>query len=189
MAARTTPQERVQYDYDIDLLPSSRAEAAISGSRLYFTSLECRHGHREPRLTRDASCIGCRRMHRQRNRHQPYRPENWETRRNRGPAGLLLQWARRRARIKRIEISITLADIVVPENCPCCGTMMTNKRKPDSGRSPSRHSPSLDRLRPDHGYVPGNVAVICFACNTRKGPSSLEELKRIVSWLGKALDQ
>ena len=40
-------------------------------------------------------------------------------------------------------------------------------------------SPSLDRIVPDRGYVPGNVRVVSDRANRLKGDRNLEELRRL----------
>lgn len=78
--------------------------------------------------------------------------------------------ARTRARQSSIPFTITVNDIVIPENCPVCGkTMKRNIGKP------SHDSPSIDKYIPSLGYTPENVWVICKECNVRKQDLSGEE--------------
>lgn len=42
-------------------LPTSRPQARLAGSRLYFTGNPCKHGHVGPRFTIDAHCVQCSR--------------------------------------------------------------------------------------------------------------------------------
>ena len=77
---------------------------------------------------------------------------------------VLMKNSRRRAKQKQIEHSIGPDDIIVNDDCPCCGTTMAcSKGKYSSS------SPSLDRIDSAKGYVPGNVQVICHGCNSLKG--------------------
>jgi hypothetical protein len=46
-----------------------------------------------------------------------------------------------------------------------------------------QYGPSVDRLNPVKGYVPGNIAVISWRANAIKRDASLAELKAIVAWL------
>ena len=48
-------------------------------------------------------------------------------------------------------------------------------------RSPSK--PSLDRLVPDKGYVPGNVIWISLRANQMKNDGTSEELFKVAEWL------
>jgi hypothetical protein len=61
--------------------------------------------------------------------------------------------------------------------CPCCGTPFVY-----AGRHATR-SPSLDRVNNALGYVPGNVRVICYRCNTLKSDASIEEVKAILAYM------
>ena len=44
-------------------------------------------------------------------------------------------------------------------------------------------SPSLDRIIPELGYVPGNVQVISHQANTMKSNATLKELKAFAAWV------
>src|ERR1700722_15677552 len=68
---------------------------------------------------------------------------------------LLLCYARRRAKDKKMEFSITIDDIVIPEKCPVLGIPLfriANKHCPNS--------PSLDRIDNLKGYTKDNICVI-----------------------------
>lgn len=62
---------------------------------------------------------------------------------------------------------------MIPETCPVLGIPLTIGGK----RSPS--SPSLDRIDPALGYVPGNIRVISDRANRLKGARSLHALLRL----------
>jgi hypothetical protein len=63
---------------------------------------------------------------------------------------------------------------------PCCaipdnlGIALVYGRKSKAGPAPS--SPSIDRIRPELGYVPGNVRVISMRANQIKSNASADEL-------------
>ncbi len=59
------------------------------------------------------------------------------------------------------------------ESCPILHIKLTH----DGNRD---HSPSLDRIIPQKGYVKGNVQVISLRANRIKSDATLEELERIV---------
>jgi len=46
-------------------------------------------------------------------------------------------------------------------------------------------SPSVDRIRPELGYVPGNVAVISVKANFIKGNATAAEIRLVAEWLDK----
>jgi hypothetical protein len=83
--------------------------------------------------------------------------------------------ARARARREGVEFSIDASDVVIPETCPVFGTPFDMRDNVDM-RGPRYDVPSLDRIDPSKGYVPGNVWVISFAANRIKCDSTPEEL-------------
>lgn len=88
----------------------------------------------------------------------------------------LLRAAKRRAKDRGVEFSITLEDIVVPNICPLLGIPL---KKGDVKAGPN--SPSLDRKNNDLGYVKGNVWVISRRANIAKNDLSLAELELLVA--------
>lgn len=83
------------------------------------------------------------------------------------PAGRLVQ---KRADCKRYNVTfqLTLKDFQeMPDSCPQCGNPF------GTGRT---DSPSLDRLVPAMGYVPGNVEWVCMGCNARKRDMTYAEM-------------
>lgn len=54
-------------------------------------------------------------------------------------------------------------------------------RARDSGSRESR--PSLDRFIPANGYVIGNIRVISFRANRIKSDATLEEMRRVLSYM------
>lgn len=90
--------------------------------------------------------------------------------------------AKHRAKFKLLRFEITLDDIKIPEFCPLLGIRLC------SGTGVvSDSSPQLDRLRPELGYIPGNVAVISKRANSIKQDASAEELELIAANLRKLL--
>lgn len=83
----------------------------------------------------------------------------------------LYSCARGRAKQKNLEFSISKQDIVVPEFCPLLGIKMEMHDK----RIHS-NSYTLDRVKPELGYVPGNIWVISAKANVIKNNATLEEL-------------
>lgn len=65
--------------------------------------------------------------------------------------------------------------------CPCCGTDFLTDYK--NLRKPLPNSPTVERIYPERGYVLGNVALICFRCNTLKRDATIEELEKVVAWM------
>jgi hypothetical protein len=65
--------------------------------------------------------------------------------------------------------------------CAGCGVAWAQFDGSWHGVQPN--SPSIDRRVPALGYVPGNVNLICHRCNTLKGDSTPEELRRLADWM------
>lgn len=85
--------------------------------------------------------------------------------------------ARHRADAEGLPFAITKADITIPSHCPILGIPLF--RGPRGGRD---HSPSLDKVRPELGYVPGNVIVISNRANRLKADATIKELRDIASF-------
>lgn len=90
----------------------------------------------------------------------------------------MLSSARARAKIRGIEFSITAEDIVAPVFCPVLGLKLDPTTTTHEG-----NLPTLDRVDPTRGYIPGNVWVISWRANRIKVDSSLEELRALVAAL------
>lgn len=92
-------------------------------------------------------------------------------------------WVSAKARAKRkgIEFDISAADITPCDTaCPICFVAMAI-----SDRRWAGNSFTLDRIDPSKGYVPGNVAVICFNCNAVKNNGTAELHERIAAYMRK----
>jgi hypothetical protein len=78
---------------------------------------------------------------------------------------------------------LTAADIlaVFPADgkCPALGVPLVFGR-----RSPN--NPSLDRIKPELGYVKGNIAVISRRANAIKQDATADELFRVAAWAKRA---
>ena len=67
------------------------------------------------------------------------------------------------------------------KTCPCCGVELLQTYS--FNRVVAKNSPSFDRVRPELGYVQGNVALICHRCNTLKSDFTLTDLQRMMDWV------
>lgn len=97
---------------------------------------------------------------------------------SKGIERLLLKSSRYRAKRAGLKHTLTLADIYVPERCPVLGMRL---RPSTTGRA-SPSSPSLDRINPRRGYVPGNVIVVSWRCNELKKNATLSEMERVAAF-------
>lgn len=75
--------------------------------------------------------------------------------------------------------ALVQSDIEVPAVCPALGIPIY----PAQGNGNRDHSPSLDRIIPSEGYIPGNVVVISNKANRIKSDASAGELERVASWM------
>lgn len=92
----------------------------------------------------------------------------------------MLNRAKERAKKSNVPFSITEKDIVIPEYCPIMGIKLEHHR----GRSGAyKNSPSLDRIIPEKGYVPGNVRVVSQLANQCKGNATPEEMMKFAHWV------
>jgi hypothetical protein len=94
------------------------------------------------------------------------------------PLPAMLRDAKFRAKRDGIPFSITSADVKMPATCPILGIPLMPK--PANGKpGPWIYSPSLDKIVPELGYVPGNIQILSARANTLKSNGSLEELVAI----------
>ena len=86
--------------------------------------------------------------------------------------------AQQRAKKAGLLFTLKRADVVVPKTCPVLGIPLfkgTRKNK--------ENAPSLDRLNPKLGYVPGNVHVISYKANRLKSNATAAELCAVVRYI------
>lgn len=103
------------------------------------------------------------------NRAWRQRPESWAVRK--------LWSIRERSEPKGIEVTIEPSDIVPPEVCPIFGEPFIY-----DGQHPM--NPSVDRINPDLGYVPGNVVVISNRANMiKQDVKDPEVFRKLADWL------
>lgn len=86
--------------------------------------------------------------------------------------------AKKRAVAKGLEFLLQAKDVEIPEVCPVLGVKL------EAGKGKfCDASPSLDRINPSLGYVPGNVRVICWRANRIKNNATAEELGKILRYM------
>jgi len=78
-----------------------------------------------------------------------------------------------RAKRDGLPFDLSEDDIQIPEYCPILGIELSFST---AGHSPN--SPSVDRIIPELGYVPGNIWIISNRANTMKHDATPEELRR-----------
>ena len=92
---------------------------------------------------------------------------------------VLLRAAKNRAKIKKLEFSITLTDIQIPNICPVLGITIFYKQ---TGSQPNPNSPSIDRIDNSKGYTSDNIIVISRRANVLKNDATMDELRKIISF-------
>jgi hypothetical protein len=92
--------------------------------------------------------------------------------------GRLLQAAKKRAESQNLAFEITRDDLLLPEKCPVFGTPLVVGDRRCTG-----DSPSVDRVVPELGYVPGNVRIISLRANRLKSNGTEEELRALVRYM------
>lgn len=151
----------------------TRSEAKALGLTQYVSEKPCRRGHTTPKHIKDG-CLECKKA--KRIRHKLKHPEKtW--------AGDIVRQARYRAAKANPPIphTINAAYIVsiLTDTCPVFGTPFVFK----GNKKMLPESPSLDRLDPKLGYVPGNIAVISMKANQIKNAFGSEDILKVGEWL------
>lgn len=128
-----------------------------------------------------ACCSIVSKQWKKRNReHVREQGRNW---RERNRIAALLSGARVRAAKKKIDFSLTEADVVIPERCPVLGIELSARGGVGYGHYDA--TPTIDRIEPSLGYVPGNVAVISGRANRIKSNGSADEHEKVATWMRK----
>lgn len=104
-------------------------------------------------------------------RADPNRNTEWRRRR-------LANHAKKRAAAHGLPYSISWRDVVIPKCCPVLGVELATVAE----GSVKPNTPSLDRIVPSRGYVPGNIVVVSHRANTIKNNATLAELRKIVAF-------
>ena len=96
-------------------------------------------------------------------------------RRVQSPELAIWQRAHKRATTRSLTFAISVQSITIPDTCPALGIPII------VGGKRSSNSPSLDRIIPAAGYVPGNIRVISDKANRLKGDQTLAQLEARVA--------
>ena len=101
-------------------------------------------------------------------------------RRDKHPKKMMLYRARNNARIKGMACDITEDDIIIPDMCPVLGIPLIHNA---GTRRRSPNAPSIDRIDCSKGYTKDNVRVISWRANDLIANGTLEEFKKVVTFL------
>lgn len=91
--------------------------------------------------------------------------------------------AKKRAKRANLPFEQAVADHFIalpPQKCECCGKIFDYAQASSAAR---KYSPSVDRIQGSLGYIVGNVAVICYRCNTIKQDASWAEIHLVAIWV------
>ena len=93
----------------------------------------------------------------------------------------LYNWAQQRAKKKNLVFTITATDIPeVPNFCPILGIPLFRGK---GAGGMTANSPTLDRIIPSLGYIPGNLQVISQRANVIKNDASFEEIEKVANYM------
>ena len=93
----------------------------------------------------------------------------------------LFRNAKKRSSRDGIPFSLTIDDIPeVPKVCPVLGFEMVANL---GGNGSRFNSPTLDRIRPDLGYIPSNIQIISQRANSIKTNATPEEIQKVAAYM------
>lgn len=92
----------------------------------------------------------------------------------------LLKWAKERAKKLDVPFSISAEDIPIPDVCPALGIPLFPNF---GGKAQHPNSPSIDRVDPTKGYIPGNVKVISAKANAIKQDATAADLAKVLAYV------
>ncbi len=86
--------------------------------------------------------------------------------------------AKKRSLVSGVPFTLLFSDMpLIPKKCPVLGIPLFVGHV---GKKGAIHgSPSLDRIRPDDGYVAGNVRVISHRANSLRKDATSDELRKV----------
>jgi hypothetical protein len=96
----------------------------------------------------------------------------------------MLYRTKRRAAKIGVPFDLTTFDVQIPETCPALGIPLRV-----SPGVLTDNSPSIDRLVPKLGYVPGNIHIISNRANRIKTDAMSEELRLVADWIDRMMSR
>lgn len=99
----------------------------------------------------------------------------------RGHLAKYLAQTRKRSKCKNIPFDLTLdyLESIATQNCP----VFEIEFKWGAGNKLCGNSPSLDRLKPELGYVKGNVVFISYLANAMKQNADSKQVEKLLTWM------
>lgn len=152
---------------------------AINPAKVYYGK-PCAYGHDGLRWKVNNGCVECRRISAREYMvgYRQTRKEKSDAWREANRDRMVWLKARQRAAEKGVPFTVTVEDLPpIPELCPVFGIEL----RWGIG-APTDNSPSLDRIVPELGYVPGNIHWISNRANTLKRDATPEELRKVADY-------
>lgn len=154
------------------MIPTNLKDAKSQNEKYYFTGKPCKSGHIAKRATHNGVCLECNRISQ----------KDWFDRNN-----LDLEWRKRkafrglmnRANRENIPFNLEFNDIDWPDVCPVFGCELDYT----ATGAPKFNSVSFDKIKPELGYVKGNVKVISYRANWLKQDSTIQQLESILAYM------
>lgn len=99
-----------------------------------------------------------------------------------GHVKVLTNAIRQRAKQTNIEFTVTCEYLLelAPDICPVFKINLGWCERNKWGKA---HSPSLDRIDPSKGYIPGNVQWVSHKANAMKQDATTEQLNQFADWI------
>lgn len=91
----------------------------------------------------------------------------------------LVALAKYRAKRDGIPFDLSYEDVEIPVYCPVLGIKLERNV---GGKNQHDFSPTLDRIKPELGYVRGNVIVISSRANSIKSNANPDELELVAGY-------
>ena len=100
---------------------------------------------------------------------------------------IMYKAALQRARQDKIpfDIDIEYLKSIKTDRCPVFGMELSWGKIGEGHKNMAENSPSLDKIKPEYGYIKGNVCIISNLANTIKHNVGYEELYKVADWLYK----
>ena len=157
---------------ELEALPSNVGSALEARSKHFYTGRPCFRGHVGIRLTANEMCAECN-YEITRKYQKRFPVKAWASR--------IVSRTRTVSRERQLPFDLTRPYVlsIVTETCPALGVELAYG---NTAKIISRTA-TLDRIRPDDGYVQGNVVVISHLANRIKSNGTWSEIERVAAWL------
>lgn len=185
-------------------MPTTRAAAKAKGIKRYYTGKPCPKGHMAYRYAAGGACSECQAARAKEKYTRGWRQDTttrkqintrWNTSgkgavakqrwREKNPKRAWAVYATSGAKFRAtrarmpFDLDSTYILSITPDVCPVFGTEFkfigNGQITPDSA--------TLDKLKPELGYVRGNVAVISMKANAIKNAFTSEDVLRVGQWM------